>query len=184
MYGLIHRSIMGMVMAQHGEDAWQRVKTAAGARDEDFLTMQVYDDEVSLALVRAASEELQLAPEKCLEAFGRFWITDTAKKAYSTLLMSYGTRMWDLLENLDYMHDRISTSFPGFNAPSFQLEPVDDAHYLLHYTSSRCGLEAFVVGLIKGLVEEFNTPVKISIRSNVVDARGQRTTFFLESISA
>lgn len=175
---------MGMVIAQHGEDTWQRVKTASGAKDEDFLTMQVYDDSVALALVKAVSEELQQEPAVCLEAFGQFWISDTAKKTYAMLLTSYGTRLWDLLENLDYMHDRISTSFPGFNAPSFELERVDDAHYLLHYTSSRSGLEAFVVGLIKGLAQEFNTPVTISISSNVVDATGQRTTFVLESIPA
>jgi hypothetical protein len=51
---------------------------------------------------------------------------------------------------------------------------------LLHYQSSRQGLTPFVVGLLKGLAQHFNTGLLISIVSEEMNEQGQSTTFCLE----
>lgn len=180
MYGLIHRSIMDMVVTGHGEEAWRRVKSASGVGDEAFLTMHSYDDSVTFALVKAACDEVGIGIDTCLEAFGEHWVKETATKAYASLMASYGRTLWEFLENLDFMHDRISTSFPGFSAPSFELERTAEGSHLLHYSSSRTGLEGFVVGLVKGLASHFSMQVRISMTNNCIDAAGQHTTFLVE----
>jgi len=181
MYGLIHQSIKDMVITARGHEAWERIKCEAHLTDEDFLTMTSYDDSTTMALVAAACSECGMATGECLDAFGQHWIAETASKTYGSLLDSYGTTLWGMLENLDYLHDRISTTFPGFNAPSFELHRDGDNSCRLVYTSSRQGLEQFVVGLIKGLAAKFGVAVDILMVDNVSDADGQCTTFRLET---
>jgi guanylate cyclase soluble subunit beta len=180
MYGLIHRSVRDMVLAQYGEDRWNRILKAANAGDEHFMSMQSYDDSVVLALIGGACKELGQEPAALLEGFGRHWIADTAKKTYANLMKSYGDNLWDFLENLDFMHDRISTTFPSFRPPAFELERISDHEALLHYVSTRQGLTPFVVGLLKGLAVEFGEVVDIEIKSETQSDAGQRTTFLLK----
>lgn len=179
MYGMIHKSIRDMVIDGFGDAAWQRVMEASKIDDSAFLSMQSYDDSVTYELVAAVSKSLGMDVNSCLMAFGRHWVTHTAKKSYGNIFAAYGDGLWTFLENLDYMHDRMATTFPGFSAPSFSLQKREDAGYELTYRSSRTGLESFVIGLIDGLSVEFATPVEISMMENVVGDVGQTTKFLI-----
>lgn len=181
MYGLIHRSVRDMVIAHFGDDRWNRILADAKVSDDDFMSMQSYDDSVVFNLVGSACKELNLEPAAVLEAFGRHWIADTAKKTYANLLKSYGNNLWEFLENLDFMHDRISTTFPDFRAPSFELERQGEGEALLYYTSSRRGLTPFVTGLLHGLAGEFGVSLQVDVQSEQLLEPGQRTTFRLTS---
>ena len=54
MYGLINRSIEGLITARFGADRWRAVRARAGLADEPFVSMRSYDDSVTYALVGAA----------------------------------------------------------------------------------------------------------------------------------
>ena len=177
MYGLVHTSVRDMVLQNHGTGTWEQIRSAAGVGGEDFLAMKSYDDSIILSLVTAASETLQITPEECLNAFGQFWVLDTAAKHYSEMIDGFGTNIWDLLENLDHMHDRMSSTFHGYDPPSFFLENKTAGTYLLHYRSSRQGLTPFVIGLLKGLAIHFKTSIGIAIEQETLTTNGQHTVF-------
>jgi len=179
MYGLIHRSVRDMVIAGYGNERWNRILLDANASEEHFMSMQPYDDSVALALVGSACKELNQQPGALLEAFGRHWIEDTVKKSYANLLKSYGDNLWDFLKNLNFMHDRISTTFPAYRAPMFELEPLSDSVARLLYTSTRQGLAPFVVGLLRGLAVEFGDELDIAVETDTISGTGQQTTFLL-----
>ena len=90
MYGLINRAVKGLVTEQFGIDAWNRIRSRAGVQEEDFISMESYDDSVTYDLVAAASEELGLSAETILEEFGSFWVEYTAVEGYGELLDSAG----------------------------------------------------------------------------------------------
>jgi len=181
MYGLVHTAIRDMVLTEHGPVVWEKIKNEAGVGDDAFLAMQSYDDSVVLGLVTAAAKVLDISSAECLDAFGQFWVLDTAAKNYGNMLDSFGSEIWGLLQNLDSMHDRMSSTFQGYDAPSFYLEKNGDGTHLLHYRSSRQGLTPFVIGLLKGLAIHFNTKLSISVVAEELNAAGQHTTFSLET---
>ena len=181
MYGLVHTAIRDMVLSKHGPVVWDKIKTEAGVADDAFLAMQSYDDSVVLSLVAAAAKVLDISAAECLDEFGQFWVLDTAVKHYGNMLDSCGREIWGFLQNLDSMHDRMSSTFQGYDAPSFYLEENGDGTHLLHYRSSRQGLTPFVIGLLKGLAIHFNTKLDISVVAEELSDAGQHTTFSLET---
>ena len=162
MYGLINRAVKGLVTEQFGNDAWNRIRSRAGVREEDFISMESYDDSVTYDLVAAASEELGLSPETILEAFGNYWVEYTAVEGYGELLDSAGKTLPEFLSNLDQMHARVKLAFPDLKPPRFRISDSTDSGLTLHYFSHRPGLSALVTGLVKGLASRFGREVEVT----------------------
>ncbi len=177
MYGLVHTSVRDMVLKNHGPATWEQIRSTAGVGDEDFLAMKSYSDSIIVNLVSATSETLKITPEECLNAFGQFWVLDTAAKHYKEMIDGFGSNMWALLENLDHMHDRMSSTFHGYDPPSFFLDNKGNGTYLLHYRSSRQGLTSFVIGLLNGLAIHFKTNIDIISDQETISSNGQHTVF-------
>ena len=67
-----------------------------------------------------------------------------------------GNDLVSLLSNLDRMHVGIAAQMPGASMPSFEVLDASDTQIKIRYRSERDGLEAFVVGLLQGLLNQFN----------------------------
>jgi len=148
MYGLVNRAIQQMVCTQHGEDFWQRVKDRAELKDLDyFLTYQAYPDDVAHRLVAAATVELGLSADQIMQAFGEYWITNTALEGYEQLLESTSETLPDFLDQLDNLHARAAVAFPELQPPSFRCEHRADRSITLEYRSKRKGLAPMVTDL-------------------------------------
>jgi len=161
MYGLINRAVKGLVTEQFGSEAWDRIRVRAGVEEEDFISMESYDDSVTYDLVAAATEELGLDASTILEAFGGYWVEYTAVEGYGELLNSVGDTLPEFLSNLDQMHARVKMAFPDLKPPRFRVADETDAGLVLHYYSHRPGLGPLVVGLVKGLAERFGRQVEV-----------------------
>jgi hypothetical protein len=165
MYGLIHCSVRDLVAAKYGDVAMQRVLVNAGVTEEHFVTMQGYDDEISLNLIGAACETLDLDPAGFLVDFGKYWVLETAVKHYGGVMTFAGRTLKTFLGNLDAMHEQVAATFTNLRQPSFQVESADDSSITLIYKSERDGLTEFVRGLLLGLGEHFQQEVEISIEA-------------------
>lgn len=86
---------------------------------------------------------------------------DFAPQSYDSLLLSAGDDLLTFLENLDLLHDRISTTFVGFVPPSFGVQRLENGKAILNYTSARKGLVPFVQGLLKGMQKRFDVELII-----------------------
>lgn len=161
MYGLVNKAIEDLVSREHGADAWARVVERAGVECAGFVSMESYPDELTYALVGSACEELEVAVDALLEAFGREWVLYTAKEGYGELLDLSGSTFDEFLGNLDALHARVGFTLPGMRPPSFTCVGVAPGRYRLHYRSERSGLAPMVRGLLFGLADRFGQDVVI-----------------------
>ena len=179
MYGLINKALRDMVLDNYDEETWQQILEKSGVPDDSFLTMRSYDDGITYDLAGAASEVLGAPVEKCLELFGEYWLTEAAPNSYGKLLDAAGETVFEFLENLNVMHDRITSTFIDYSPPQFFVERRSDKEALVHYKSVREGLTPFVVGLFKGMGKRFNLDIKITdIQRQDVES-GEHTSFLV-----
>jgi hypothetical protein len=165
MYGLVNRAIEQMVCSKFGPETWESIRQRAGLDVDGFIALRTYPDEVTYKLVGAASEVLNLAPAAVLEAFGEYWILETARTSYAGLMEISGRTLPEFLQNLDQMHSRLGLTFKHYTPPSFQCTDVQPGSLVLHYRSTRNGLLPFVIGLVKGLGQWFGTPAAVEVLS-------------------
>jgi hypothetical protein len=181
MYGLINAALKNMIQDKFGEQQWKEVLAASGVPDDSFLTMRMYDDELTFALAGAASKVLGAPVDACLEMFGEYWVLETATKTYGVIMDAAGDNMIEFLENINTLHDRITSTFLDYTPPEFLIKAKGDA-YEIQYLSHRKGLTPFVVGLLKGLAIRFNCVLKILEQVDAPAAVGTRTVFLVEVV--
>lgn len=167
MYGLVNRAVEGLVTTRYGDDAWARITALAGLEGEGFLSMTVYPDELTYRLVGAAAEVTGLTAAEILEMLGRYWLRHPANAAYGDLLRMFGATLPEFLANLDSLHARLGLAFPRMIPPSFACTDQTVDSLILHYHSERKGLTPFVVGLLHGLAEFFDTPLTVEACASV-----------------
>ena len=161
MYGLVNQAIRDMILVNHGEEIWARVRQRAELEVDTFEGMEPYPDDLTHRLVMAASIELNDDPHALLRAFGEFWVKYTAAEGYGPLMDMAGASLPEFLNNLDDLHARVGVNFPQLIPPSFDTEEHAQGTMHLHYHSSREGLAPMVIGLVEGLGDRFETPVEV-----------------------
>jgi len=176
MYGMVNRAVRDMVLARFGTEAWTRIHTKAVAPAE-FEKMQAYDDDVTYRLVGAAAEVLDLPAETVMRTFGVYWVVETAEKGYGPLLALWGNSFPEFLSNLDGLHARVAETFAGLKPPSFEVTTLEDGVLEVRYRSHRPGLAPFVVGLIEGVGERFDTKVDVTLVHSRAEDGGDADVF-------
>lgn len=161
MYGLVNKAIESLIRSRYGDDHWLRIERGAGIEIPQFIGMDAYPDEVTYALVGAASAELAVPAAELLEALGEYWTRYTASEGYGELLGLGGSTFKEFLLNLHNLHTHVALSFPNLTPPSFWCTDVTDGSARLHYHSTRDGLAPMVVGLLRGLGTRFDTEVDV-----------------------
>ncbi|WP_397381873.1 heme NO-binding domain-containing protein [Prosthecobacter sp.] len=159
---MVNSAIMDLLVANHGEATWQKVKTKAGVEDEMFISTEAYPDDITYKLVGAASEVLDRPAGEILNQFGRWWVLDTARNSYGHLLRFGGRTLGEFLINLPNFHTRVVMMFPALQPPMFECTELGPAELRLHYRSHRRGLSAFVIGVLEGLGVMFEVVVTIT----------------------
>lgn len=161
MYGMVNKAVEDLVRTNHGDEVWQRIKDRAGIDVDVFVSTEGYPDELTYALVGAASEVLGAPAADILEAFGVHWVLHTAPDGYGAILDAAGKTLPEFLMNLNQMHTRVGMIFPELKPPRFECGEVTDRSMLLHHHTFRPGLGPMVKGLVLGLGKRFETPVRV-----------------------
>lgn len=164
MYGLMNKGVEDLALAVGGGETWQRIKEEAGVDVVAFVSMDPYPDEVTHALIGAASKVLRRPAADILRALGRHWILYTAREGYGPLLDSAGATLGELLSNLDMVHARAGLAVPHLRPPSFVVEEPGGGTYVVRYVSERTGFAPMVVGLLEGAGERFGYEVRVTHR--------------------
>lgn len=160
MYGLVNQGIRTMVTETFGSEKWDRILETSGV-DDVFIAMDPYPDSVTLALVGAASEVLELEPPQVLQAFGKWWIGFAAKE-YSQLFKIAGNSFEEFTSNLNDIHTRVGYMLTKLTPPSFKITDRRDRSFVLHYYSKREGLFPMVLGMIQGIGEWFGQEIEVT----------------------
>lgn len=162
MYGMIHKAARELAVREIGEEAWARVLNRCGLDSEHFISGQHYTDDVTFLLIEEIASELDLAVPDLLREFGRYWIHFAEQSAYAPVLDMCGDDLATFLVNLDRMHSSIRATLPEAVTPSFAVTCSNDDRIDVAYRSSRTGLEAFVSGLLEGLLRRFEEQGAVS----------------------
>lgn len=161
MYGMVNRALQELIVQEHGEAAWQQIKSQAGVSLEEFSSMASYDDKITYDLAIAASAVLEAPLDQLLDAFGRFWVQFAQRSSYAILLEQAGKDLHEILPMLNELHTRLALSFPELQPPSFEVLEDTPEQILLRYETFRPALAPFVVGLLHGLAEMVRTPIEV-----------------------
>lgn len=163
MYGIVNKALHELIVQDHGEEQWNLIKKNANVDVDFFLTNEPYPDDITYSLVVNASNTLHLPVDEILVKLGKHWILQTGKKSYGALLSSGGANFKDFILNLPNFHSRVMLIYPKLSPPEFVAKSLDEKTIHLEYHSDRDGLTSFMIGLLEGLSEMFNTAITISI---------------------
>ena len=150
MKGIINKGIQELVEIKFGAEAWEKVKKLAGCEEPFFAISLDYPDEMTLALVKAASEVAELPIEKVMVEYGKFIVPNTLKDNYPTYFKLAGSSPREFLLNMNRVHEHGTKSITKAAPPRFEYEQLEDGRLLMHYYSKR-RLCAVLQGLILGV---------------------------------
>jgi hypothetical protein len=156
MYGMIHQAARRMVLETADEDDWSTILDKSGLSEQHFVSGLSFDDEKTFALLGAIQEHANIPLDELLKSFGEYWIKYAGETSYGGMMRMAGNDLVSILTNLDRMHVSIAAQMPGALMPSFEVLDTSDEQITVRYRSERNGLEAFVVGLLQGLLNRFN----------------------------
>ncbi len=140
---------------------WDELIRVAGIDRDVFISIQEYPNEITYKLIAAVDQVLKINANDFLEELGVYWINFTSQGDYKDIFEVTGDNFVTFLQELDMLHTRVGSIIPNLRPPQFYCTDITKSTLTLHYVSKRAGLSSFVIGLIKGLGEYFNTKVEI-----------------------
>ena len=150
MKGIINKGIQELVETKFGTEPWEKVKELAKCEEPFFSVSEDYPDQMTMDLASAASEVSGLPLESVLVEFGKFWVTNTGAKSYSTFFKLAGKTAREFLLNMNRAHKQATKNILNAKPPNFEYEELPDGRLLMHYRSER-RLCAVLRGIISGV---------------------------------
>ena len=150
MKGIVNKGIQDMLESKYGNEIWAKVKSLAGCDEPFFAVSLDYPDEMTLALLKAASKVTGLPMETLMVEYGKFMVPNTLRRHYSTYIALAGSTAREFLLNLDRVHSEVTKSISNAAPPRFTYQELPDGGLLMHYSSER-RLCPVLRGLILGV---------------------------------
>lgn len=160
MKGIINKGIQELVETKFGAEAWEKVKLLAGCEEPFFAIMNDYPDDMTTALVKAASEVSGLPLEAVMVEYGKFMVPNTLKEQYPSYFKLAGSSPREFLLNMGRVHEHVTRSVSKAMPPRFEYEDLPDGRLLMKYKSER-RLCAVLRGLILGVGILFDQELQV-----------------------
>lgn len=159
MKGIIFNLVEGFVVAEGGEDAWDRLLSEAGL-EGGYSSLGNYADEELGALLTAYSLIRGLSSADATRAVGQHALLVLAQRYPHFFAPHTHTR--DMLLTLnDVIHPEVRKLHPEADPPHFEYDASDPDAFVLGY-SSRRGLCFLAEGMITGAAMHFGELVTIT----------------------
>lgn len=163
MYGMTHRALRQMMIDKLGLSVWRKIERETSTGPGDLISLCVYDDSKTIALINASAAHLGLGIDDALRLFGRYWVRFAELSSFGPIMDFTGQDVVTFINNLDRMHRSVVLAMPDARVPSFTLVEEADGNLLVRYRSDRTGLEGFVIGLFEGLMDRMNEKGTVSL---------------------
>ncbi len=159
MHGLINKSIQTFLQDSFGAAAWQDIAQRSGIAQlfgpDGFEAMQVYEDDLTEAVLQAAVESLRRPRDCLLEDLGTYLISNEQLEPLRRLLRFGGVSFTDFLYSLEDLQGRSKLAVPNLGLPELALEEGGAGHFTL--TCRRCvpGFAHVLVGILRALADDY-----------------------------
>ncbi|MCK4235781.1 MAG: heme NO-binding domain-containing protein [Candidatus Krumholzibacteria bacterium] len=160
MKGIINKGIEEFVTKKFGAETWEKIKSLAGCEEPFFTVSFDYPDEMTVALVKAASEASGLPMDAVMIDYGKYLVPNTLKENYPTYFKLAGSSPREFLLNMNYVHEHVTRNTPSSTPPKFRYEELTDGRLLMKYQSKRM-LCPVLHGLILGVGILFDQELKV-----------------------
>jgi hypothetical protein len=160
MKGMVNKGIQEMVEEKFGAESWKRIKRLARCDAPFFAIGEDYPDEMTTALVEAASNVSGLSDEQFLIEFGKHWILNTGKSTYPTFYSLAGYSPREFLYSLNQIYKYIARNSTAPPLAELSYEDLPDGRLVIHYKSKH-DLCASFLGNIIGVGLLFNQVLRV-----------------------
>ena len=126
-----------------------------------YTSVGVYDYREMIQLVSQLSSETGVEPRELLRVFGQHTFGRFVDK-FPDLFEGVDSAIAFLGRIEGHIHVEVKKLYPEAELPTFHYEPSAPGSLVMVYESPRC-LADFAMGLIKGAVEHFGTPMEIDM---------------------
>lgn len=163
MYGVVNKVVEDLEVSSYGVEKWEAKNAKAGVDVSVFKSNGLYPDEITYKRVGPACDVLDASPGDLPIAFGEHWVLNTRLGHYGARMRSGGNMLSEFLVNLAYLYTRVQLIYPKLVPPEFECSDVREHSLRLHYFAHRPGLSDFVVGLVQGLGQLYDTPAAATL---------------------
>jgi len=158
MKGIVFNLLEEVVIAQHGEAAWDSLLDATNL-EGSYTSLGSYPDEEIVKLVVAGAAALGISPTEVLRWFGREAMPLLAKR-YPVFFTDHRTAHSFILSVNSIIHPEVRKLYAGAHCPFFRFEQKADGTLLMTYDSPR-KLCALAQGFMEGAGDHFRQAVSI-----------------------
>lgn len=163
MYGMAHRALRQMMLDRMGPSVWAKVERETSTGPADLISLCVYDDSKTIALITASAAHLGMPVEETLRVFGRYWVQFAELSSFGPIMDFTGQDLVTFISNLDRMHRSVVLAMPDARVPSFELLSETRQDLVVRYRSDRTGLETFVIGLLEGVMDRMGETGTVNV---------------------
>ncbi len=196
MHRMLNRGLQNFVHDFYGANRWEEACLAADLSFYSFESMLHYDDDLTARLLETLSIVLDRSKSDILEDFGTYVVSHENLAPIRGLLRFGGATFVDFLHSLDDVHSRMKVAMPTLEVPKLSLEVREKELYSVHYEFSKPGYWPVILGVLRGMADDYGTLVTIDKVSKtqgtldrarmdirLVDARWRRTAHIRRMVS-
>lgn len=158
MKGVIFNLLEAIIVAQHGEAAWDDILDAAGLAGS-YTSLGSYPDEEIHKLLLAGSSVLGTSPNGILRWYGRQAMPLLAKQ-YPQFFTGHRSTLSFVRSLNSIIHPEVRKLYDGARCPNFDFAEDADGALLMSYDSPR-RLCVLAQGLVEGAGDCFGESVTV-----------------------
>jgi hypothetical protein len=156
--GIVFNLLEEVVIAQHGEGAWEGLLAATGLPGA-YTSLGSYPDEEIEKLVAAGAGALKMSPSDVLRWFGREAMPLLAIR-YPQFFTEHHTTLPFVQSVNSIIHPEVRKLYAGAHCPYFRFQQTADGALVMTYDSPR-KLCSLAHGFIEGAADHFGETVDV-----------------------
>lgn len=176
MHGLINRSFESFLKITYGTSLWNDVADGAGVSRQGFEALQIYDDQVSEALLCQAMQVLGRPRDALLEDLGIYLVSHPSTESLRRLLRFGGATFAEFLQSLDELPDRARLAVPELDLPHLDLRDNAPGSFILTSCWTFPGAGHVMVGALRTMADDYGALVLL----DYVGSDGQAETISID----
>lgn len=165
MHGLVMRVIQLFVQDCYGDEAWQKIITAADLDFSEFEAMLVYDEDHAEPVLAALSSVLNRPREDILEDIGTYLVSHPRVEALRRLLRFGGETFEEFLFSLDDLPDRARLAVSDLELPELQLREHSTMQYSLTCRADQPGWGHVLMGALRAMADDYGALAMVDFQS-------------------
>lgn len=170
MHGLINKSLQVFLVDTFGAAAWQDISARSGITQrlgpDGFEAMRLYDDELTDAILDAASTILRRPRDSLFEDLGTYLVSHERMEALRRLLRFGGVSFTDFLFSLDDLQGRSRLAVPDLALPDLVIDEGGPGRFTLRCRGGTPGFGHVMTGILRALADDYGALVVLDHSGN------------------